>query len=63
MINHEYYKNKFHDEYKNSSISELEWAINQNLMTGGDGKGRLATVPLIKDEVLSKLLKYRRENL
>lgn len=63
MISETYYKDKFYADYKNASLAELEFASKRNIIYGGDGKGRLCEVALIKDQVLSKLIKIRKDNI
>jgi recombinational DNA repair ATPase RecF len=62
MINEKYYQDKFYDDYKNASLQELEYARDQTSLTGSNGRGQTATVPLIKICVLDKLIKYRMED-
>jgi hypothetical protein len=62
MINFQYYEDKFMDDYKNASLQELECALEQTILHGSNGRGQLASVPVIKCGILEKLIKRRKGN-
>lgn len=59
-INYKYYEEKTYDEFKNASLQELEHAYDNISLHSSNGKGQTASVPLIRLEVIQKLINERK---